>query len=800
MLPAKIYTLLIAAMLGLSSTHAQTPEKALENLRQNFTTESIYIHFDNDVYIAGETIWFKAYLFAGLQPSLYSTAINIDLLNDSGRVISNKILPVIGSSAVGEFELSVDAPQMSYTVRAYTKRMMNFGSEYFYERRLQVLNPVNVRQGNDPAITPVISFLPEGGNMVGGLPLVVAFKASNQFGDPLDIEGEITDSKSIQVVSFKSVHDGMGKFIFLPEADERYTAQYIINNQKGEVALPPVKVSGVTLLIQDLNDKKNFIINRGKLASEAMTPAYLLGIQNNTSMFRIDLPGRNSLVKGEIPVKELASGILQLTLFTKEGLPLAERMLFINNNDFVAGGKLIVDTLARQPHKKNVFTFSVEDTIQGTYSAAITDLNKEIASSSSENMISRMMMQNDVKGYIHNPLYYFSGHDELRKTNLDLVMLTNGWRRFNWDQVINNRLPAMTFKDDNYISFSGKAYKYNSNLIVPNTMLYAFISTKDSSSDILMLDVDSTGSFYMPGMIFNDTATVAFRQISQKDKNVSVGASVESLRKKFSYVPLTFNKVIPSILKNDPLTLKATKRFQYLKEENERFVTLQNVKLSAAKRVTNTALVQSRYETGLFTTSATHLYDFVTNPLKGNPYLNVFDYLRNEAVGVRVNGFQVLIRNTRSFSGPIYATLFLDGIEAQPEFISTIPFAEIALVKVYSNGFVGAVGGGTGGAIAIFTKKGDDRNSISGSTLNRIKLEGFSPVKEFYSPDYSTTVAGARVDKRRTLYWNPYINTSSTNRDIQLSLFNSDDPGPMKLILTGFTAEGKLLHFEKIIE
>ena len=167
---------------------------------------------------------------------------------------------------------------------------------------------------------------------------------------------------------------------------------------------------------------------------------------------------------------------------------------------------------------------------------------------------------------------------------------------------------------------------------------------------------------------------------------------------------------------------------------------------------------------------------------------------------MRVNGFQVLIRNTRSFSGPIYTTLFLDGIEAQPEFISTIPFAEIALVKVYSNGFVGAVGGGTGGAIAIFTKKGDDRNSISGSTLNRIKLEGFSPVKEFYSPDYSTTVAGARVDKRRTLYWNPYINTSSTNRDIQLSLFNSDDPGPMKLILTGFTAEGKLLHFEKIIE
>ncbi len=279
-----------------------------------------------------------------------------------------------------------------------------------------------------------------------------------------------------------------------------------------------------------------------------------------------------------------------------------------------------------------------------------------------------------------------------------------------------------------------------------------------------------------------------------------MGASVESLRKQFSYVPLTFNKLIPSILKNDPLTLKATKRFQYLKEGNERFVTLQNVKLSAAKRVTNTELVQRRYETGLFTTYATHLYDFVTNPVKGNPYLNVFDYLRNEALGVRVIGFQVLIRNTSSFSGPIFATLFLDGIETQPEFISTIPFAEIALVKVYSNGFVGAVGGGTGGAVAIFTKKGDDRNSISGSTLNRIKLEGFSPVKEFYSPDYSTTEAGARVDKRSTLYWNPYINTSSTNREIQLSFFNSDDPGPMKLILTGFTAEGKLLHLEKIIK
>lgn len=801
----KFVPVFIATLLSALFLQAQTPEKALENLRDNYTPEDIYIHFDKDVYVAGETMWFKAYLQAGTRPSLYSTVINIELLNDSGKIVSKRILPVIGASAVGEFTLSLDAPQMNYTVRAFTKRMLNFGPDFFYQRRIQVINPVKATAAGKQVITPRLYFMPEGGNMIGGIPAVVAFKATNQYGEPINVEGEISDNSGQTVVSFKSEHDGMGSFVFLPQPGSSYQASYRFNDQSFKEALPVVRASGVTLFLQkEDNGRQNFIVNKEKTASPFMAPAYLLGVMSNEILFKIDLSSASKIVKGQIPVKDIPSGILQLTLFTATHQPLAERMLFINNNDFLIDGAFKIDTLSFQPKKKNVFSFTVADTIPGTYSVSVVEASKDLPADSRETIISRMMVQNDIKENIHNPLYYFEQPvTAAKQKHLDLVMMTSGWRRFNWDQAMNKRLPVLSYKDVNYISFSGKAYKDDNKTLFGKTELYAIIKTKDSASDIIMVPVDSNSNVNISGMIFNDTASIAFQSIGTK-KNVTVGAVSSDISKHFSVKHLIDLSIRP-LPKESPLTEMALHLYSDNKFVNERIITLENVQLENTGKINKTKIVEDRYATGLFSLNGSHVYDLITNPEKSH-YRNVFEYLKVNAVGMNVSGdglnYFVNIRNTRSMmGGAIGASLFLDGFAMDSYSLATIPFNEIALVKVYSNGFPGVEGGGAGGAIAVFTKKGNDRSSIMRGGLSSMNIEGFSPAKEFFSPDYDLDITGTVPDKRTTLYWNPYLVSNTANTTITIPFYTTIDASKgFKVILTGFNAEGKLLHVEKLVK
>lgn len=800
----KIIPVIIAGLLSACFLSAQTPEKALENLRNNFTAEGIYIHFDKDVYVAGETMWFKAYLHAGTLPSLFSTIVNIELLNDSGKIVSRKILPVIGASAAGEFTLPLDAPQMNYTVRAFTKRMLNFGPDFFYQRRIQVINPVKAIAAVNSSLTPHLYFMPEGGNMIGGIPAVVAFKATDQYGEPIEIEGEITDISGQPVVSFKPEHDGMGSFAFLPQAGMGYEAHYRYKGASFKEQLPAVRASGVTLFLQkEENGRQHFIINKEKIANAAMAPAYLLGVMSNEVLFKIELSSSSKIVKGQLPAKDIPSGILQVTLFTATHQPLAERMLFINNNDFLIPGEFKTDTVFFAPKKKNVFSFTVADTVPATYSVAVVEMSKDLPAGSRENIISRILLQNDIKDNIYNPLYYFEPpFTPAKQQHLNLVMMTSGWRRFNWDQVMNNRLPALSYKDVNYISFAGKAYKNDHTTWLGKAELYAIIKTKDSATDIIRVPVDSNSNVNIGGMIFNDTATIAFQDINTK-KNVTVGAVSSDISKHFS-VKQMIDLSIKPLPKESPLTAMALDLYSNNKYLNERIITLETVRLEKADKISKTKIVQDRYATGMFSLSASHVYDLITNPVKTH-YRNVFEYLKVNAMGMDINGdglaYSVNLRNTRSLmGGPIQATLFLDGFETESYVLTTIPFNEIALVKVYSNGYAGA-GGGAGGAVAVFTKKGNDRSAIMKGGLSSIPVEGFSPVKEFFSPDYDLDITGNLPDNRTTLYWNPYLTTNAGNTRISIPFFNSVNTSKgYKVILTGFNAEGKLLYIEKILK
>nr|MBA2563773.1 hypothetical protein [Chitinophagaceae bacterium] len=206
--------------------------------------------------------------------------------------------------------------------------------------------------------------------------------------------------------------------------------------------------------------------------------------------------------------------------------------------------------------------------------------------------------------------------------------------------------------------------------------------------------------------------------------------------------------------------------------------------------------MDASYTSGLFKGG-----DGTTFILEGDPFANsagtVLTYLQGKVAGLNIAGSGSQVSLSWRGGTPL---LYLNEMQQQVDQVQSIPLSDVAMIKVFRPPFFGGLGGGSGGAIAIYLKKGGSRNeNVRG--LNFANVAGYSPVREFYSPDYAqadqSTEAG---DYRTTLYWNPYVITDKTHRRILLPFYNNDITRKMKIIIEGCNAEGKLTRVEKIFE
>src|SRR5689334_22651695 len=120
----KIYTFFLSTLI-CCTTKAQKPDELLSQLSDQSPIEKVYLHLDRDIYMSGETIWFKAYLLSDFLPDTISTSLYVELLDETSRIISRKIEPVLFYSARGQIELSDSLSTGSYFIRAYSPTMLN---------------------------------------------------------------------------------------------------------------------------------------------------------------------------------------------------------------------------------------------------------------------------------------------------------------------------------------------------------------------------------------------------------------------------------------------------------------------------------------------------------------------------------------------------------------------------------------------------------------------------------------------------------------------------------------------------
>jgi hypothetical protein len=780
-------------------THAQQRIDSLINtLGEKYPQEKLYLHFDKSFYNAGETIWFKAYLLADNLPYALSKTVYAELIDDKGKILEKKMMPVYESGAASNFDLPDTLSNTKLFVRAYTSWMLNFDSTLLYIKPLQIIPAKTSVKKTADAITYNTTFFPEGGDMVENINCRIAFKATDNNGVPITIKGEIVNESKKKITDFTSVHDGMGHFFITPLPGEKYKA--IWKDKKGilhETPLPVAKKQSVVLSVTYTNDNLSYTLTRPDSADEVFT-AYTVVAQMQHQMVysaKINMKVKKE-VTAPISTENFADGVLQLTVFNAAQIPVAERLVFVNHNSysFFTDLHLVEKNIIKRG--RNTLQIDVGDTILTNLSVAITDGDINAVTKNEETIYSNFLLTSDLKGYVYNPAYYFSSDEDSVRQHLDLVMMTNGWRRFKWENILAQQWPKLTWPIDNYLSIKGNVYGLSKTQLTGKD-LTGIIKTKNNTGDFIVIPLTSDGQFRVSGIYLFDTAKLYYQINGDKDKRLTSIASF-SFKNEIASTAVPNNLFLSSLfynVKTDSAFLQKNAKLAALQRSlfESKAKTLEVVKVKTKQKSPQQKL-EEEYTSGFFAGGDGYTFDVGNDPFASSAQ-SVLQYLQGKVAGLQIstNGGQ----QSASWRGS-ETSIFLNETNTDIDMLQTVSMNDVALIKVYRPPFFGAIGGGAGGAIAIYTKKGaGDNGKVKG--LDFTNIYGYSAIKEFYMPDYEKTNTDA-PDYRTTLYWNPFVILDKKTRRIKIPFYNSDNCKKIRVVIEGLNKLGLLTREEKIFE
>ena len=792
----KRFSLSCVILLGsFLYTAAQSIDSTIERYANNFGQERSYLQFDKSTYVPGETVWFKVYMMEGIFPSEASKTFYTDWTDDKGALLAHVVSPLQYATTNGQFDIPADYNGKYIHVKAYTKWMLNFDSSFLYEKDIVVLTR-NSLLANKNVQPPTITFFPEGGDMVEGVNNKIAFKANDQWGKPVKVKGIVKDNQNKTVDSIRVLHDGMGFFFLMPQGGETYTAKW--KDEKGveyTTALPSVKSNGVSLQVGISGTRRTFSISSPSDEAATLGTVNVVGTINQHEAFKVTKDISKGTAQGNIPTQDLPSGILTITVFDSKWVPLAERITYINNEEYRFDVAFNVQRWGLNKRAKNEIEISVPDSSMANFAVSVTDA--AIDADSSNNIISHLLLTGDLKGQVYNPWYYFSANTDAVNKNLDLVMLTHGWRRFKWDDVVAGKMPKITFpKDTSYMTLSGKVYGVTPSQLRDKANVILVVSQKGGDGNkILFLPVEPNGTFNEPSLVLFDTAHVYY-QLSKSIKEASLNFMENKLP------PLSRRIVASGYFNNQ---FGDTTGYSYHFRMSDEMVkmlaqfegkVLDNVTIKA-KTKSPLQVLDEKYASGMFGGSGDgYQFDLVNDPF-ANSTPNIFTYLQGKVAGLNINATGATPTMDWRGGTPL---LFLDEMQVDANFISSISVNDVAYIKVFRPPFMGA-SGGSAGAISIYTRRGSDVKAEPGKGLNSSNVSGYSIIRQFYSPNYASfNKDNERKDLRTTLYWNPQVVTTPLKNKVVLSFYNNDVTKKFRVIIEGMTKDGRLTHMEQIME
>lgn len=770
----------------------QQVDAAINDFATRFSPERAYLHYDKQAYSPGETIWFKAYVMTEVLPAIETKNFYTDWLDDKGNLLQHTTSPMVDAVTNGQFDIPADYKGKFIFVRAYTRWMLNFDSAFLYTRQIRILgNEGNTTGAKQPAI-PTLQFFPEGGDAIAGLPNKIAFKANDQWGKPVKVKGTITDAQGKVIDSLRTMHNGMGYFMMIPSEGTVYTANWKDEKEVGHTTkLPAAKASGVSLQVYVSGNNRRFQLNYTPAMASANDSLRVIGTMYQHEVFRVTKATSTPEIKGVVPTQNLPSGLLTFTVFDKNWNAIAERITYINNEEYVFKPQMEVQHWGLNKRARNEIKITLPDSLEGSLSVAVTDM--AIGRDTTQNIISHLLLSSELKGEVYNPSYYFSANTEEISQKLDLVMLTHGWRRFKWEEVLSGKTPKPIYgKDTTYMTLSGTVY--GASMVPPGSTVVLLLKQKNSEGQVLLVPIESDGRFNDHSTIIFDTAQIYYQFQSKDLKNASLQFMTDrlqppSVRKtvgKYGFMALsdTSGNYRQWLLANEANDIA----------ERNRVKTLENV-IVKSKTKSPVQIMDEKYTSGLFSGGDGYQFDLVNDPFAKSA-IDIFTYLQGKVAGLQISGSGANTTLTWRQGTP---ALYLDEMSSDVSMVSSVSVQDVAYIKVFRPPFMGGFNGGNG-AIAIYTRRGNDMKNEPGKGLANNKVEGYTPIREFYSPNYSSfSPQNEQRDVRSTLYWNPSV-VMSSRKPVVLTFYNNDVTKAFRVVIEGMTKDGRLAHIEEVME
>lgn len=283
-----------------------------------------------------------------------------------------------------------------------------------------------------------VQLLPEGGHLVADFKNRMAYRIVNSEGKPVDVTAQLLDANLNPILTTKSYHQGMGSFDFLPQNQQAYYFKIIEPKGIDKVwKLPEVATNKLGLHLKKQSPQS---LEVEVYAPEKQSINLLLQQQGKVVYEKTFLAesGRNSII---ISTQNMSVGITQMTVFDALGRPHGERLVFVNKHR-----QLSVDIQTNkeqyQPREAVEMTLQVQDEtgkgVAGDFTLAVVDDGQyTFMDDKQDNVLSYLLMSSDLKGKVFEPSFYFKPNEPKADTALDYVMLTHGWRRFNWDKMLS---------------------------------------------------------------------------------------------------------------------------------------------------------------------------------------------------------------------------------------------------------------------------------------------------------------------------------------------------------------------------
>jgi hypothetical protein len=768
--------ILFAWLLVAAPAFAQEPSpaaalgKRLEGYRQHHLQEKLFLHTDKEFYLAGEICWFKVYAVDGSTqaPIDLSKVAYLEWLDNNNKPVLQAKVGLGTGHGDGSIYLPLTLRSGNYKLRAYTNWMKNFDADWFFEKTVTI---VNARRSQDIPVAEAapqyhVDFFPEGGNLVENIPCRIGFRITDVYGRGVECTGVVTEDEQDTIGRMSPHRFGIGQFPLTPRPGHHYRAVFrLADGTAVNSLLPKAAAEGFVMsVVQEGSDALRVNV---QAAGNAGGMVYLIAHTRQSVKTAEAAPLANGKASFRIDKKALGEGISHLTVFNAERMPVCERLVFRQPSKML--------TIAVKPDsmtygQRRKITLSVDAGGSPADCSLSVFRADDLQGNAGSHIEPYLWLASDLKGRIESPDYYFD-HPEDGEA-MDNLMLTHGWRRFHWGDVLTSqpRLPEFPPEYNGAIisgrlvdnRTGGPAKGIEAYLSVPGTRTQFNSVYSDDEGRLrfelrdfyggqeIILQTSPKDSMYRievanpfaEGFTTDSVPAIQLSKsdsdlLAEKSENMEVLNRYAGQRLKNLHVPTGFDTTAFYYIADKSYRLDDYTRFTTMEEVMREYVVLMLVK---------------------FRDGHWHL------PLFELPYNQFFE------------------------SDPL---ILLDGV---PVFnIDSLmvldPLKLRKLETLHRKVFMG--GTYFPGIMNWTSYKGDLGGYILDPRSTVVDYEGLALQREFYSPGYATQEQfdSHLPDFRNVLYWSPAVPMNGTGKG-GLSFYSSDLPGKYFVVVEGIAADG----------